>query len=94
MRMIRQYVMQAREGQEAAMLAALQALAAQVKDVAGSEGVDILRDRKNNRRFFFHEKWSSAEAHAASSSAIPKSALAPVMAAIDGAPSAADLEFV
>jgi quinol monooxygenase YgiN len=94
MRMIRQYVMQAREGQEVAMLAALQALAVQVRAVAGSEGVDLLRDRKNSRRFVFLEKWHSVEAHAASASAIPKTALAPIMAAIEGAPAASDLEYI
>ena len=94
MTIARHYLMHAAEGQDAQLETALGELADAVRAVPGSEGVELLRDLGNERRFVFIEKWASVEAHKAAGSHLPKEALAPLMAALDGPPEGAYLDYL
>lgn len=88
------YIMHAAEGKDAALETALRALADAVRPVAGCEGVELLRDSGNERRFFFIEKWASIEAHKEGGKALGKEIFAPVMAALDGPPDGSYLDYL
>lgn len=88
------YIMHAAEGKDAALETALRSLADSVRALPGSEGVELLRDSGNERRFFFIEKWTSIEAHKEAGKALGKEALAPVMAALDGPPDGSYLDYL
>jgi len=94
MSIARHYVMNAREGQDAVLETALRDLADIVRGVPGSQGVELLRDLGNERRFILIEKWDSVEAHGAGGKLIPKEALAPLMAALDGPPDGAYFDYL
>lgn len=94
MTVARCYVMRAKEGQDSAMTKALEGAADLVRKVPGSEGVEVLRDAEDGRRFMFIEKWTSIEAHKAAPGHLPKGALDAVMAAIDGKPEGAYLDYL
>lgn len=89
MTIARHYVMHAADGKDAVLEAALGSLAAVVRAIAGCEGVELLRDLSNERRFIFIEKWESIEAHKAGGKQIPKEEFGPMMAALDGPPDGA-----
>lgn len=94
MTVARHYVMTAAKGQETALAAGLKKLADVVRGLPGSEGVDLLADCGDNRRFLFIEKWTSIEAHKASGSLLPKSTLSPVTACLAAPPESAYLDYL
>lgn len=94
MTIIRHYIMTAKAGSEEALQTALLDLIPQVQPLPGCEGLELLRDQGNPRRFFFLEKWADADAHKAGAAALPKEAFGPMMAAIDGAPDGAYLDYI
>jgi len=94
MTIARHYVMHALEGRDAELETALSALADVVRGIAGSEGVELLRDLGNERRFVFIEKWVSVEAHKNAGSQIPKEYFTPMMAVLDGPPDGAYLDYL
>ncbi len=86
MAVVRHYLMQAAEGQGAGLSAALLALAQEVRALPGCSGVECLIDVADADRFVFIERWDSVEAHKAAGAHLPKSAMAPVMAALADRP--------
>jgi heme-degrading monooxygenase HmoA len=94
MTIARHYLMHAAEGKDATLETALAGLADVVRALPGSEGVELLRDLGNERRFVFIEKWESVEAHKAGGPLVPKDVFAPVMAALDGPPEGAYLDYL
>lgn len=94
MTIARQYVMQAAEGQADALAAALAALADSVRGLPGSLGVELLQDRADVSRFVFIEKWESVEAHVGAGDLLPKTMMAPVMAALGAPPAGACLDYL
>jgi heme-degrading monooxygenase HmoA len=92
MTVARIYIMHASDS--AAMEAALEPLADAVRAMDGSEGVEVLRDLGNEKRFIFVEKWVSEEAHAAGFDVLDKSLLGPVGAASDGPPDGAYYDYL
>ncbi|RJF90887.1 putative quinol monooxygenase [Sphingomonas cavernae] len=94
MTVARHYVMHAAEGKDAVLETALRQLADAVRGIPGSEGVELLRDVGNERRFVFIERWETVDAHKAAGEHLPKDALAPVMGALDGPPEGAYLDYL
>jgi len=94
MTIARHYLMHAAEGRDAELETALGTLADAIRPLPGSEGVELLRDLGNERRFVFIEKWTSVEAHKNAGSQIPKDVFAPVMATLDGPPEGAYLDYL
>ncbi len=80
------YIMQAAEGQDEALSAALAALADGVLALPGCEGVDLMQDLADATRFVFIEKWQSVEAHKNAGKLLPKALMAPVMGALQAPP--------
>ena len=94
MTVARHYVMLAKEGSEAALDRALRAVADAVRPLPGCEGVEMLRDLSNGRRFVFIERWADVEAHKAAGRLLDKSVIAPMMAALDGPPEGSYLDYL
>jgi len=94
MTVARLYVMHAKAGQSAQMEAALGKVADLVRTVAGSEGVELLRDTGNEHRFIFIEKWDSEASHAKALSGMPPGSLDAVQAAMDGPPDGAYFDYL
>ncbi|MBA4758220.1 putative quinol monooxygenase [Sphingosinicella sp.] len=90
----RQYVMVAKPGEAAALRTALVTLAANIQQMEGCLGTDLLRDAGQPERFVLIERWASIDAHTAGGKQLPKEAFAPVMAAVMGTPEARDLEYL
>ncbi|QUT07830.1 antibiotic biosynthesis monooxygenase [Sphingobium phenoxybenzoativorans] len=88
----RYYILTASEGNEAALQTALVSLSEIVRPLNGCEGIELLSDLGNSKRFIFIETWSSADAQKESGASIPKSAFGPIMAALDGPPDASFFE--
>ncbi|MGE3746786.1 MAG: putative quinol monooxygenase [Sphingomonadaceae bacterium] len=88
------YIMHAAEGKDAALETALGTLADAVRPLPGCEGVELMRDSGNERRFIFIEKWASIEDHKGAGKLLGKEALAPVMAALDGPPDGSYLDYL
>ena len=94
MTIARVYIMHARAGHDAALESALAYLANGLRTVQGNEGVELLRDSGNERRFIFIEKWESEQAHGSALSSLPEGVLEPVMAALDGPPDGAYFDYL
>ncbi|WP_375196022.1 putative quinol monooxygenase [Sphingobium sp.] len=94
MTVARHYIMHAREGMDAALETALRAVADAVRPLPGCEGVELLRDLGNERRFVFIEQWADVDAHKAAATGLDKSVFAPMMAALDGPPDGAYLDYL
>lgn len=94
MTIARHYVMNAAEGQDAVLETALRNLADVVRGITGCEGVELLRDLGNERRFIFIEKWESVDAHKTGGKQVPREAFAPMMAALDGPPDGAYFDYL
>lgn len=88
----RHYAMIAASDQIPALERALSDLAAAVRVIPGCEGVEVLRDLADQTRFVFVERWTSMDAHKSSASLLPKSAFAPVMAALGEKPTTINFE--
>lgn len=94
MTVARLYIMHAAEGHDATLETLLSALADAVRGIDGSEGVELLRDVGNERRFVFIEKWVSEEAHKAAFASLPKEIMANLTAALDGPPDGAYFDWL
>lgn len=94
MTVARCYEMHAAEGKDAMLETALRALADAVRPLTGCEGVELLRDCGNERRFLFIEKWRSIEAHKDAGKMLGREALTGVMAALDGPPDGSYLDYL
>lgn len=94
MTIARHYVMHAKEGMEAALEAALHVVIDAVRPLPGSEGVELLRDIERGGRFMFIEKWVDVDAHKAAGKMLDKSVFAPMIAAMDGPPEGAYLDYL
>lgn len=94
MTVARLYIMHAKQGQDAALEAALSYLADGLRTVKGCEGVEMLRDTGNERRFIFIERWESEQAHGSALSSLPEGVLDPVMAALDGPPDGSYYDYL
>jgi len=92
MTVARIYIMHASDSGE--METGLEALADAVRAMPGSEGVELLRDLGNEKRFLFVEKWESVEAHTAGLDKLDKSLLAPIGAASDGPPDGSYYDYL
>lgn len=90
----RYYLMTAKDGQVEDFRAALVGLAAKVKRLDGCEGVEVFQEADAQTRFHFIERWASIEAHKAGAPLLGKDAFAPIMAAIAGPPTSANLNPV
>jgi quinol monooxygenase YgiN len=94
MTVARHYVMHAKDGHSATLEEALSVLAEKVREVPGSEGVEMLRDIGNEHRFIFIEKWVSVEAHKDASKHLPAEVLAPLGTLLDGPPDGAYFDYL
>lgn len=88
----RQYIMLAKPGEAAALRAALVTLAANIQQMEGCLGIDLLRDAGQPERFVFIERWASIDAHQTGGKQLQKAVFARVMAALIGPPEAHYLE--
>ncbi|MDX3884740.1 MULTISPECIES: putative quinol monooxygenase [Edaphosphingomonas] len=94
MTVARHYIMNAVEGRDATLETALRDLADKVRAISGCQGVELLRDIGNERRFIFIEKWDSVDAHKAAGPQLGKDALAPILAVLDGPPDGDYLDYL
>lgn len=94
MTVARHYVINAAEGHDATLETALTRLAEAVRVLPGSEGVELLRDCGNARRFLFIERWESIEVHKSSGKLLPKELMAPVIEALDGPPDGGYFDYL
>ena len=94
MTVVRHYVMHAQEGQDAVLETALRQIAELVSPIAGCEGIEVLRDLGNEKRFIFIEKWDSEEAHKDAGGNLAKEVIGPVMGALDGPPDGSYLDYL
>ncbi len=88
---VRLYRMTARPAEGPALRAALETLAASVRQVEGCHGTELLNDCDKPDQFVLLERWTSQEAHKAGGKLLGKEAFAPVMAVLAGPPEAASL---
>jgi len=84
MAIVHSYTMTAREGSEAALSSALEALAEAARKIAGSEGAMVLQDRKEAQRFLFLEFWDNEDSRKAAGPQLPKEVMGRIMAAVGG----------
>lgn len=84
MALVHSYQMTARAVSESALAAALEALGAAVKGIAGSEGAMVLQDRKEPQKFLFLEFWDTEESRKAAGSQLPKDVMGQIMGALGG----------
>jgi quinol monooxygenase YgiN len=94
MTIMRHYFMTAKAGMEDDLERALLDLMPIVRPLDGCEGLELLRDQKDSRRFAFLERWASVEAHKKVAVTLPREAFAPMLAAIDGAPDGSYLDYI
>jgi quinol monooxygenase YgiN len=92
MALVHSYAMIAREGSEAALAEALEALAAAVTHIAGSQGAMVLRDRKEAQKFLFLEFWDGEASRKAAGAHLPKDVMGRIMAALGGPLQMADYD--
>lgn len=90
----RHYVMHAREGSATALESALRELATAVRQLPGCEGVEMLRDVGNERRFIFIERWADVDAHKAAGPMLDKRLFEPMMAALEGPPEGSYMDYL
>ena len=94
MTVARLYIMHAAEGKDAQLETALRGVVGAIRGVPGCEGIELLRDIGNERRFIFIEKWDSEESHKAAPGHLPEGLLEPVGAALDGPPDGAYFDYL
>lgn len=92
MALVHSYQMTAKAGSEGALSAALEALAAAVKGIAGSQGAMVLQDRKDAQKFLFLEFWDNEGSRKAAGSQLPKDVMGQIMAALGGPLQMADYD--
>jgi quinol monooxygenase YgiN len=90
MTIARFYVMEAGDGRDAALEAALTTLADKIRVLPGSAGIDLLHDGNNASRFIFIEKWVSSQAHQNAKGSVDKETLGAVSAACGKPPESFD----
>jgi quinol monooxygenase YgiN len=86
--------MQAKVGQENALAAALSALAARLRPLAGCERVEIFQAAQSAADFVFIEHWTSLEMQQAAGRQLGKEAFKEVMAVLAAAPATQTLQTV
>ena len=84
MALVHSYQMIAKAGSESALASALEALAAAVKGISGSQGAMVLQDRKEAQKFLFLEFWDGEESRKAAGSQLPKEVMGQIMGALGG----------
>jgi quinol monooxygenase YgiN len=82
MTVCRYYLMTAKDDQIEALRTALIEVGAKVRELEGSEGVELYQDTKAPTRFHFLEHWASVDAHRAAGQILGKEAFAAVLAAV------------
>jgi quinol monooxygenase YgiN len=92
MALVHSYTMIAKPGSEGALSEALEALAAAVKGIAGSQGAMVLQDRKEAQKFLFLEFWDGEDSRKAAGSQLPKEVMGKIMAALGGPLQMADYD--
>jgi len=92
MTVARIYIMHASE--TAALESALETLADAVRPLPGCDGIELLRDLGNEKRFLFIEKWASEEDHKNAGSMLPKDVMTAIGAALDGPPDGAYFDYL
>jgi len=92
MALVHSYTMIAKPGSEGALSQALEALAAAVKGIAGSQGAMVLQDRKEAQKFIFLEFWDGEDSRKAAGSHLPKEVMGQIMAALGGPLQMADYD--
>ncbi|MGE4431272.1 MAG: putative quinol monooxygenase [Sphingobium sp.] len=86
MAMAQYYELNAAEGQEQALRAALEGLSAALAGQPGSLRRDLLVDEADCRCFVFIEYWETADAQKAAGAALGKDLFASIMATLAGPP--------
>lgn len=94
MTVARHYVMHAKAGMEDGLETALRNLIEAVRPLPGCEGVELMRDIENTARFVFIERWADVAAHKAAGPLLDKALFAPMMAAVEGRPESAYLDYI
>ena len=94
MTIARVYIMHARQGHDASLETFLEGLMTEVRGLPGSEGIELLRDIGNERRFIFIEKWDSEESHAAALKGLPRETMGNLVALLDGPPDGAYFDYL
>jgi quinol monooxygenase YgiN len=93
MTVARFYIMNAGEGKEAALEAALLRLADKIRVLPGSAGIEVLHDDSNANRFIFVEKWVTPQAHFDAKGSVDKETLEAVSSAFGKPPENFDGAF-
>ncbi|MFM6831937.1 MAG: putative quinol monooxygenase [Novosphingobium sp.] len=88
---VRLYRMTARDAEGPVLRAALETLAAAVRQIDGCQGTELLQDCDKAGQFVLLERWTSQEAHKTGGKLLGKEAFAPVMAVLASSPEAASL---
>lgn len=88
---VRFYRMTARDGEDAALRAALEALAGKVRPLEGCVGTELLEDADKPGQYVFLERWTSVDAHKAGGKLLGKESFAPIMAVLAGPPEGSSL---
>lgn len=86
MAIVRHYRLQVAAGQDAALLAALEALAQTLQRIEGFEEAGLLRDAAAPDVYLFSERWSSPDAYHQGAASLPKSAFAALMQTLAAPP--------
>lgn len=84
MGLVHSYDLTASAGGVEALASALADLARAVKQIDGSLGAKVLRDRKDGQRFLFLEFWRDEDARKAAGSQLPKEVMGRIMGAVTG----------
>lgn len=88
---VRLYRMTARDAEGPVLRAALETLAAAVRQLDGCKGTELLHDCDKAGEFVLLERWTSQEAHRAGGRLLGKETFAPVMAVLAQPPEAVSL---
>jgi quinol monooxygenase YgiN len=94
MTVARLYRLEAAEGKATQLEGALSELAGRVRQIAGCQGVEILRSSDNGSNFILIEKWDSIDAHKKGAKSLGKDAVSPMMAALAAPPAGSYLEYL
>jgi quinol monooxygenase YgiN len=86
MTIVRHYLMRAAEGCHAELETTLYELAAAMLKIEGCEGLEVLRDMGDERRFVFLERWTAVEAHKQVKNALPPGLYEKLIGALEEPP--------
>lgn len=94
MSVVQTYILNAKAGKEGDLESAASRLADAVRPLPGCEGVIVLKDTKNTRRFIFMETYVDAASHKAAGERLPKDIMTDLMGALDGAPDVSTCSYL